>query len=65
MSDEIKPCPFCGGPANWERTITDASVWCARCRAKVVRDHYLGSSADWDATPRAIAAWNRRADIPE
>ena len=61
MGDTLETCPFCGGFANSERTVTDASVWCVECKAKVVRLHYLGSTADGDALPRAIAAWNRRA----
>ena len=62
MSD-LLPCPHCGGGVRCERTITDASVWCVGCGAKVVRLHYVGTTVDWDSLPRAIAAWNRRAPV--
>jgi hypothetical protein len=58
---ELLPCPFCGGPAQTERTITDASVRCIVCSAKIVWLHYVGVTVEWDAMPRVIAAWNRRA----
>lgn len=64
MSDELKPCPFCGCTANFQKTITDASIWCLGCRVNVVRVHYMGQTKDWDATPRVIAAWNRRTTEP-
>lgn len=60
---ELLPCPFCGGEARTENTATDASVRCPTCKFSVAREHYTGTTVGWDATPRVIAAWNRRAPI--
>ena len=60
MMDELLPCPFCGGSVRCQSTVTDVAVWCIACGAKVVRLHYIGSTVDWDSTPHAVAAWNRR-----
>lgn len=60
---ELLNCPFCGGEARTESTITDASVWCNACKATVVMKHYLGPTVGWDASPRVAAAWNRRAAL--
>lgn len=64
MTEQLKPCPFCGGSCRAQSTITDAAVWCVGCGAKLVRLHRVGTTVDWDSMPRAIAAWNRRAEVP-
>lgn len=66
MSDELKPCPFCGARAAC--SVGNASfsgvelmgagtdrpyVWCGTCGSS-------GSFEDTDA--KAVAAWNTRAD---
>lgn len=56
MSEELKPCPFCGGEAK-EFTGEDAAphrwtVECDRCGA------HVGS----DTRHKARAKWNRRAE---
>lgn len=53
MSDELKPCPFCGGKAQevnrgWSGPY---SVTCQRCQC--------GTNAR-DKRSRVRAAWNRR-----
>lgn len=59
MSDELKPCPFCGGKAFWDGHIDEyGQAWdvvsCARCHI-----HAEGcSNAVGD--DRAEARWNRR-----
>lgn len=57
MSDDLKPCPFCGGrPAlldhNAEYQI-QYSVFCRDCWAQ---------SVEVDDTETAIFAWNRRVE---
>lgn len=59
MSEKLKPCPFCGGKAEFviywggftaRRFIS--VVRCTKCRA---------NSGEWKQKPKAIKAWNRRA----
>ena len=58
MSEELKPCPFCGGVAEvWQidERSTGHEVACADIRCNV-------KSVAWGMTrAEAIAAWNRRA----
>ena len=62
MTEELKPCPFCGGRAivfhdgaHYADTGEDAGelwvVGCTKCDAMVGKD----------TVTEAIAAWNRRA----
>ncbi len=50
---ELKPCPFCGGPAEVE-VPTSAGSWflagCQRCSA----------NTEGNSRARAIKTWNRR-----
>lgn len=57
---ELKPCPFCGGEAElytyWggmgvHRYIN--VVRCKKCRC---------NSGEWKIKPKAVDAWNRRAE---
>lgn len=34
----LLPCPFCGGEPIYETTVTERSIHCKRCSAKIVRD---------------------------
>lgn len=59
MTDEPKPCPFCGGEAkvakegSWTDQSLFYSVFCTCCR----------SQGYWFRTiEEAIAAWNQRAE---
>lgn len=74
MSGELKPCPFCGGPAVLERnhrafiggvTSRVAYVRCRRCNARSgrfeLRD-FGATSHSKEANAKAIEAWNRRAN---
>lgn len=60
MSDELKPCPFCGSEATWKRTRRGWAVHCAQrfgaCFMNA-RTHYQNDKNS------AIRAWNTRADI--
>ena len=51
MSEELKPCPFCGGKAKLMISVEDW-VLCTICKA----------SSDTTSDPkRAIEKWNKRA----
>ena len=64
MSDDLKPCPFCGSSnVVSETTITDGAAWCFDCRAKIVREHENLYTEDGRAL--AIDAWNSRAEKAE
>ena len=59
MTEKLKPCPFCGGKAKRAFGAGIAIVWCPICLAHMERqDDY----EEADSMPRAIEAWNRRAD---
>lgn len=56
MSDELKPCPFCGGRAELYGSWQDSwIVECVKCHA---------STDDYKENFDAILAWNARADEP-
>ncbi len=72
MTDELKPCPFCGGEILEARQYKSPhfSVWwfveCRSCRAKgteCIRTDLRPSPKveDDEARSRAIKAWNRRS----
>jgi hypothetical protein len=63
MSDLLN-CPFCGESVRCQSTVTDVAVWCIACDVKMVRLHYVGTTVNWNSTPRVVAAWNRRAPVP-
>lgn len=52
MSDELKPCPFCGGKA----IMGMFNVWCDNCRAETNGDDTYATDDE------IIAAWNRRSE---
>lgn len=63
MSEELKPCPFCGGP-GYLCQIPSASggdryIWIAKCSTDDgCGVEFLGTSRKVDA----IKEWNRRVD---
>lgn len=69
MSEELKPCPFCGGEARMSsgthaigrKTYRTAKCTCSECG--VTRSAVLDVCASLDeAESNAADAWNRRAE---
>lgn len=52
MSEEIKPCPFCGGAAKLVMDTPWWRVYCSVCGA---------SSGGWLSEHNSVSEWNRRA----
>ena len=64
MSEELLPCPFCGGPASVEPLAKGCRVYAVLC---VGRHDGTCMARQWGAWTRkklAIAAWNRRSPDP-
>ena len=64
MSEELKPCPFCGNTNVYgykEILPSDDNP-----QYQVICDWYYGgcgsSSGYWDSMEECVKAWNRRAD---
>ena len=56
MSGELKPCPFCGGEAEFETYGgTACAVTCRKCRCGT-------PTVSLNDGERAVEAWNRRAE---
>lgn len=58
MTNELKPCPFCGGLPYPETTVCDNSVRCTICGARIIR---LNDNNCAIQKPSAIDTWNTRA----
>lgn len=58
MSNELKPCPFCGGKARIviAPLMGTRAFICDKCGADVM---FYGAEKD---TQKAVNAWNRRAN---
>lgn len=56
MSDQLKPCPFCGGKAELWMAHEGRTAWIA-CMSKCS----VLVSKEYKTDAEAIAAWNRRA----
>lgn len=69
MTDELKPCPFCGGDAetcSYYFEEKDMTLWQVRCKerpCKVEHPCYTADSFISFATEaEAVEAWNTRAE---
>lgn len=54
MSNELKPCPFCGGEAVLCENTDYAYVYCKECGSQTDESHGTAGAA--------VAAWNTRAE---
>lgn len=54
--DELKPCPFCGGEADFYLGVS-GYLQCTHCLAMIPYDALLPYA---EGKKKAIAAWNRR-----
>lgn len=63
--EELKPCPFCGGEAEFYSSIAPAShrpccfVYCKECKSKT--DDFVADDCTFSYKYKAKEAWNRRA----
>jgi Lar family restriction alleviation protein len=57
MTEQLKPCPFCGEPAELFRVMLK---WRVQCTKAI--DGCGMETAFFLDKERAIAAWNRRAE---
>jgi hypothetical protein len=58
MTTELKPCPFCGGDAVYDRRGSHRQstiVECTECTARLESNDYLFPER----------GWNTRADLPD
>lgn len=56
MTNELKPCPFCGGPATVYQSF-DGKGWHASCRT---RQECYALLNDFASEEEAASEWNRR-----
>lgn len=56
MSEELKPCPFCGGEAIVKGS-DKMLIWWVDCKTSQC---HASDNADTLSREAAIAAWNRR-----
>ena len=68
MSDKLKPCPFCGGRANWGVSTSRIWIECTRCDARtgwdmdqykqrIIDEWNTRISFNWLATVAALQMW--------
>jgi len=61
MSDELKPCPFCGGKAALEQLLENKDDYMASCDNDECLVTCVMTHCD-STRKEAIEAWNRRAE---
>jgi len=68
MTDELKPCPFCGGEAelitrgNQYTKKRSAEIECGKCHTKQITGAIRGT-IEW-CKETAIKKWNNRVNTP-
>ncbi len=58
-SEELKPCPFCGGEAAIVYDINSVYVKCIKCHCQTIA---MVSSVTYCAQDCVTERWNRRDD---
>jgi Lar family restriction alleviation protein len=60
---ELKPCPFCGGKAEFirDRVLGLYAVWCKKCKCQTTYQFDFGEGLEVSKR-KATEVWNRRAD---
>ena len=63
MSEELKPCPFCGGKAVIHVSDGVCAI-CTECEAstQILVDRLINGKPTGDSVGSVIELWNRRAD---
>ena len=66
---ELKPCPFCGGNAEYETFRTEEGVFTRskkciyfKCKDCEAQTKAFPESVHYSAEEKATEAWNRRAE---
>lgn len=62
MTEELKPCPFCGGPARLVHDLWQLYVQCDWCEARTGYTKAYDEIQAIAATPLAIEDWNKRVE---
>lgn len=59
---KLKNCPFCGGPASIENTVTEMTVRCDNiyCRAGILVKKMIVRCSDKHWNRKLARRWNRR-----
>lgn len=69
VTEELKPCPFCGGSTRfqkWETAhVPTKASWSVTCPAFCVGLGKVFDDEDGDGRQEAAKAWNRRAALPQ
>ncbi len=63
MTDKLKPCPFCGGEADFiqDNVLGIYAVWCKECKCKTPYQFDFGAGLEVSKR-KAVEVWNRRAE---
>lgn len=66
MTQELKPCPFCGAPGKLDSGEMECwMAYCGQGEDNIVGCPTLPETGFFDSRDEAVAAWNRRAAQPE